>query len=217
MKELFDIVKSNTLFEDMAYSDFSRLYSCLDGMVKSFDNKDVIVLAGDPIPFIGLVIEGSVQILKEDSQGDTMMLAEILPSEIFGETFACALISHSPVTVIASEKSRVLFLNFRKIISVCKNSCVFHQKLIENMMKTLARKNLFLNQKIEILSKKTTREKLLCFFDYARKGSSRFTIDYNREELADYIAADRSAMCAELSRMQRDGIIKYHKNEFELM
>ncbi|MEG0942227.1 MAG: Crp/Fnr family transcriptional regulator [Angelakisella sp.] len=217
MKEIFDIIKGNMLFENIGYTDFSSLYSCLSCRVQKFEKKEAIVLAGDAIDFVGIVLEGSVQIIKETMDGDTMMIAEILAGEMFGETFACASISHSPVTVVASEKSSILFFDFRKIISVCKSSCVFHNRLIENMLKIVARKNLFLNQKIEILSKKNIREKLLCFFEYERKGSPKFTVAYNREELAAYIAADRSAMCAELSRMQRDGLIKYHKNFFELL
>ena len=123
---------------------------------------------------------------------------------MFGEAFACAEISHIPVTVTATADSKVLFLNFKKLVSTCNNSCIFHTKLIENMLKAIALKNLFQSQKIEILSKKTIREKLLCFFDFERNGSIKFTIRYNREDLASFIAADRSAMCAELSRMRSE-------------
>ena len=217
MKKIFEIAKNNLLFNDIGYSDFCSMYTCLNCSIKSFEKKEIIFLAGNPIDMVGIVLIGSVQILKEDSAGDTVMLSEIVPGQMFGETFACAGISHSPVMVIANENSEILFVNFKKIVSMCKNSCLYHQKLIENMLKVIALKNLYLNQKIEILSKKTIRDKLLCFFEFERKGSKKFTINFSREDLAIYIASDRSAMCAELSRMQKDGVIKYSKNIFEII
>ena len=217
MKEIFDIIKYNMLFNDIGYSDFCSMYTCLDCKVQNYKRRDTVFFIDNPIELVGIVLSGRVRILKEDINGNMTMLAEILPGEMFGETFACAGISHSPVTVIANENSKILFFNFRRIVSVCKSSCSYHSKLLENMLKIIALKNLYLNQKIEILSKKTIRDKLLCFFEFERKGNNTFTINYNREELAAYIGADRSAMCAELSRMQKDGLVMYNKNNFIIL
>jgi CRP-like cAMP-binding protein len=217
MKRLFELPKSNDLFNGIALSDFEKMMDCLSTRKTAYQKGEVILLAGNPVNFIGLVVSGSVQILKTDIDGRVNLLAELGVSELFGETFACAGIDHSPVTVIASEHTEVLLMNYRKIITTCTSACTFHNKLIENMIKLLARKNLMLNQKIEILSKRTTREKLMCFFHLHRGAAKKFTIPFNREELAQYLCVDRSAMSAELSKMRDEGIIKFEKNVFEVL
>ena len=167
--------------------------------------------------FVGIVLCGGVNIINEDIDGNKLLLTEIGPGELFGEVFACAGIFHSTVTIVANGDTKVLCFNYDKIITTCHRSCIFHTKLIENMLKILAQKNLMLNQKIEIISKRSLREKLLCYFNYQCKGSKTFSIPLNREELASYLCADRSAVSNELSKMQKDGVIMYKKNQFELM
>ncbi|MDR2900428.1 MAG: Crp/Fnr family transcriptional regulator [Treponema sp.] len=217
MKRLFEVPQSNPLFDGIAFSDFERMFDCLSARKKLYQKGEIILLSGNSVNFVGLVISGSVQVIKNDEDGRVNILAELGASELFGETFACAGIDHSPVTVIASEKTEILLMNYRKIITICKSSCSFHAKLIENMLALIARKNLMLNQKIEILSKRTTREKLLCFFNLHRATAKKFTIPFNREELAQYICVDRSSMSAELGKMRDEGIIKFEKNEFEIL
>jgi CRP-like cAMP-binding protein len=158
-----------------------------------------------------------VQIVKYDDDGKVNILAQFGASKLFGETFACAGIDHSPVTVIAAEKTEILFMNYRKIITTCRASCSFHAKLIENMLNLIATKNLVLNQKIDILSKRKIRDKLMYFFDLRRGAAKKFTIPFDREELAQYIGADRSALSNELSKMKKEGIIKFDKNTFEIL
>lgn len=217
MKRLFEMPRSNPLFDGIAFSDFERMFDCLSARKKRYEKGELILLSGNPVNFVGLVISGSVQILKDDEDGRVTLLAELGASELFGETFACAGIDHSPVTVIAAENSEILLMNYRKIITTCKSSCSFHAKLIENMLNVIARKNLMLNQKIEIISKRTTREKLMSFFDVHRGAAKKFTIPFNREELAQYLCVDRSAMSNELSKMRDEGIIKFDKNIFEIL
>lgn len=217
MKKYFDIAKNNPLFSEISPKDFGRLLNCLDAKEQFYDKNEPVLLAGDTIRFVGFIISGSVKIIKEDSSGNQTILAEVGPSDMFAETFACAGIINSPVSIIAGMKSEILFFDYRKIITTCKRSCEFHQILTENMLKIIAQKNLFLNQKIDIISKRTLREKILSYLEYAGNGTKRFAIPLNREELASYICADRSAVSNELSKMQREGIIKCEKNLFELL
>jgi CRP-like cAMP-binding protein len=164
-----------------------------------------------------MVLSGSARVIKEDENGNVMILTELAASELFGEAFACAGIEQSPVTVLAAEDSEILCIDYKKITSSCSSACGFHSKLIENMLKIIAEKNLLLNQKIEILSKRTTREKLLAFFDAQRGAAKKFSIPYNREELAHYLCVDRSAMSGELCKMRDEGLLKFHKNKFEIL
>lgn len=217
MKKVFDKIQSNPLFNGIGLEDFEVMLHCVEGRVQGYDKGAVIQLAGNPVKTVGLVISGIVQVTREDGDGKQNLMAELHEGELFGEVFACAGISHSPVMVLASEPAQVLHLNYRKVITACSSVCSFHQKLIENMLALVAKKNLHLNQKIDILSKRTTRERLLLFFDYHRQGVRRFTIPFSREALAAYLCVERSAMSAELSKMQREGLIRYERNSFEMM
>lgn len=217
MKKIFETVKSNPLFYGIGYTDFEKMFHCIESWTQSYKKEDIILLSGNTVSSVGLILSGGVKIVKEDINGNIMILTKLTVSDLFGEVFACAGVSHSPVTVQASEETEILFINYKKIISVCSCACRFHSRLIENMLQLIAKKNLMLNQKIEILSKRTTREKLLTFFDMQRGMARKFTIPYNREELARYLCVDRSAMSNELCKMRDDGLIKFNKNDFEII
>ena len=217
MKNIFEIIKNNPLFQGITFNEFERMYSCLSARTADYKKDDIIILSGNKINSVGLILSGGVKIIKEDINGNINIIAELAVSEIFGEVFACAGIEQSPVTVQASENAEILFIDYKKIITSCNSACPFHAKLIENMIELLAQKNLMLNQKIEILSKRTTKEKLFCFFDYQRNTKKKFTIPFNREEMAHYLCVDRSAMSNELCKMRDEGLIKFNKNEFEII
>jgi len=217
MHTIFTKIKSNPLFNGIALHDFEKLLHCLTAQTTAYQKDDVIWLSGHRVDCIGLILSGHVKIVKEDINGDISILTELTTSALFGEAFACAGIAHSPVTVQAATDCEILFLDYKRIITSCPAACPFHSRLIANMLQILARKNVLLNQKIEILSKRTTRAKLLSFFDTQRGTSQRFTIPYNREELAHYLCVDRSAMSNELCKMRDEGLIHFRKNEFEIL
>ncbi|MDR0783407.1 MAG: Crp/Fnr family transcriptional regulator [Propionibacteriaceae bacterium] len=193
------------------------MMQCLNTRTKTFDKGEIVMLSGDLVSQICLVISGGVRIIHEDVAGNSTILTELGPAELFGEAFAYAGLDHSPVTVQAGEKSEILFFDYKKLITTCAVACLFHARLIENMVKVLAQKNLQLQQKIEILSKRTTREKLLSYFDLQRGAAKKFTIGLNREEMARYLCIDRSAMSNELCKMRDEGLITFKKNTFELL
>ena len=217
MRQIYKIASKNPLFRGISQEDFSSMCNCLCARVASYPKDAVLLLTGDAVREVGLVLSGTVRILKEDVGGKVSMMTELDAPELFGEVFACAEVDNSPVTVQAKTNCQVLFLNYRKIITICPSACPFHTGLIENMLRLLAQKTLLLNQKTEILSKRTTREKLLCFFDVQRRGARAFTVPYNREAMANYLCVDRSAMSHELSKLRDEGLIRFHKNEFEVL
>lgn len=217
MQELFEIAHCNALFSGIEANEFSSMLSCVEGTLKDYGRGELLLQAGDPVLWVGLVIRGSVQVLRQDSDGRHSLMAQLGPGQLFGEVFACAGVQHSPVMVQACQACRILRLNYRKIISTCPSACPFHQKLIGNMLSLLAEKNLMLHQKLELLSKRTTRQRLLAYFDQIRQGASMFTLPLSREDLAAYLCVDRSAMSAELSKMQSDGLIRYQKNQVQLL
>lgn len=167
---------------------------------------------------MGLVLEGAVHIIKEDFWGNRSIIARIGPGELFAEAFSCAEIPSLPVSAAAVTDCTVLSINYRKIITVCSHACVFHTRLIHNMLHILALKNQMLMDKLGYLTKRTTREKLLSYLSAqaVQTGSSRFFIPFDRQELADFLCVERSAMSAELSRLKKEGLLDYRKNEFTL-
>ena len=174
---------------------------------------------GDPADKIGIVLEGSVQLVREDYYGNRSIVARIEPSGIIGESFAFSNNATFPVSVVAAEDCRVMLIDSRRIAVTCSNACAFHNRMIFNMLKIIANKNLVLNQKIEITSKRTTREKLMTYLTTQAKAhnSDSFIIPYDRQALADYLEVERSAMSAEISKLRRDGIIDCQKSHFRLL
>jgi len=217
LRTTFEILKNNPIFQGIAFTDFEQVLNCLSANTASYKKNDFILTTGEAVNFVGLVLSGSVQVIKEDMEGHISIITELGASEVFAEVFACAEITKSPFTVLAVEDSEILLMNYKRILSTCTSACPFHAKLIENMLRLIARKNIMLHQKNEILSKRTTREKLLAFFEMQRGAERTFTIPYNREELAQYLCVDRSAMSSELCKMRDQGIIKFHRSAFEML
>jgi len=142
-------------------------------------------------------------------------MAAVTPGEIFAEALCCADVLKSPVTVIADTDSIVMFLSFSRILHICPNSCFFHTKLIENMLRLIADKNLQIQSRMEIVGLKSVRAKVTRYLEsFKPKQGQGFAIPFNREELADFLCVERSALSHELARMKKDGLIEYRKNEF---
>lgn len=218
MEKYFDVIKKCPLFAGIEDADLLTLLDCLNAKQRNYKKNKFVFSVGDNIQYVGVVLSGSVHILQEDYWGNRVILANIDSSNIFGEAFSCAEISNIPVSVIAAEDSEILLVDYKKIITTCSTSCSFHMKLIKNMIKLLAQKNVALTQKIEIVTLRTTRERLMAYLysQAMERGEARFTIPFNRQQLADFLSVDRSAMSRELSNMQADGLIRTTKNEFEI-
>lgn len=215
----FEVLKSCMLFENIQTSDMDSMLQCLNTKVKLYKKGAVILLAHDDITEVGIVLSGTIQVIKEDYLGNKHILTKLSVSDLFAEAFACAGIKKSPVTVISVTECAILFIEFRKIITVCTSACTFHTRLVENMLKLIANKNIMLNQKIELISKRSTREKLLSYFELQMKGADDkcFTIPFKRHELADFLCVDRSAMSRELCRLRDEGILRFNGNEIEML
>lgn len=219
MKKYVKLLQKNVLFKSFDLNDLESILNCLSAKINSYKKKDFILLQGDHVNFVGIVLSGSIQVIKEDIEGNTNILGHFATNDIFAEAFACADIDECPVTVQATEDCEIMFIDCKRIVKTCNKACIFHSSLIENMLSLIARKNIILNQKIEILSKRTTREKLLNYFNTQIKisHSRKFSIPYNREDLANYLCVDRSALSRELCNMRDEGLIKFKKNEFEIL
>lgn len=219
MEQYFSVLRACPLFADVADHDLSALLHCLGARVEFFDKKYTIFAEGSPARYIGIVLSGSAQIFQLDYYGNRSILAEVLPSELFAEAFACADVSDLPISVVASEPCEVMLIDCHRVLYSCKNACAFHQQMIFNLMKNLASKTILFHERIEVTSKRSTREKLLTYLMMQSKkaGSGSFEIPFDRQELADYLEVERSGLSAEISKLRREGILTSEKNRFTLL
>lgn len=176
-------------------------------------------MEGDTTRTVGIALSGRILIIKDDFWGNRTILSEIHSGELFGESFPdTASQPSSPVSALAAEKAEVLLIDYAKIITTCSSNCFFHNRVIVNLISILTKKSVSLTHKIACVTKKTTREKLLFYLSSqtSQAKGKAFTISFNRQELADYLAVDRSAMSNELSKMRNEGLLDFHKNMFLL-
>lgn len=204
------------LFAGIRPEDMDGMLGCIGHYVRDYEKGAVITFEAEIIHHVGVVLKGSVDMVKEDLWGNRTMLVRSPVGEVFGETFACGEEASSLVTFVAAEDTRVLFLSFCRVMHTCSHACVFHQRLVENMVRVIAAKNRELMRKVEVVSKKTLREKILAYLS-AYGGSGSFTIPLGRVEWAEYLCADRSALTRELAKMKEEGIIDYQKNTFQIL
>lgn len=213
------ILKGCPLFEGIQEEELEELLTCLGAAAKRVEKNQVLFLEGEPARFVGIVLSGRVQVLREDLDGNRSIIASIEPGELFGEAFAYAGVPALPVSVVAAEKGTVMLLDCRRVLTACSGACPFHARLIRNLLRVVAEKNLLLNQRLELASKRTTREKLMAYLlaQAKRSGSREFTIPYDRQGLADYLGVERSAMSAELGRLRREGKLETRRSWFRLL
>ena len=219
MEKYMDVLKAVDLFKGIEKFDLQPLLSCLSAKEAHYEKGQTVFFSGETIERFGIVLSGQVQIVQDDYYGNRSILANIGTGNLFGESFACAEIKTLPVSVIATTESELLFIDCHRLAVPCAKACGFHGRLIQNMLNIVSMKNILLTQKNEFTSKRTTREKLLSYLSVEAKKaeSSHFCIPFNRQELADYLSVERSAMSAELSKLRDDGILNFHKNQFELL
>ena len=199
-----------SLFSGISQADLSALLSCLAAVERRYSKGAVILAEGEPTQWMGLVLERRAIISCADVWGKSSILGFAEPGAVFGEAYACVPGEALLISVCAAEETRVLFLNVGKLLTVCGNACPFHARLIRNLLSISAGKNLQLSRRIFHTTPKSIRGRLLSYFSECAKksGSLTFTLPFNRQQLADYLGVDRSAMSSELSKMQRDGLIQ---------
>ena len=207
------------LFEGIDPPDRIAMLGCTGYRVGTYRKGDIVSFEEEIIRHVGIVLSGTVDMIKEDIWGNKTMLVRISKGEVFGETFACGSDNLSLVTFTVSEDTQILFIPFDRVMHSCTMACRFHQKLIENMVRVIAGKNRDLMRKVEVVSKRSIREKLLSYLSLqAETHNSRyFEIPLGRVELAEYLCVDRSALTRELAKMKEDGLIDYDRNHFRML
>ena len=219
MKADQEALKKCPLFDGVQEADLEAMLSCLGAKAFAAGKDQIVMQEGDPATHVGIVLSGAIRVIREDYYGNRSIVTHLGVGEVFAESFACAGVPSLPVSVIAAEDSRYLLINCRRITTSCTNACAFHSRMIYNLLKMVAGKNLVFHQKLEITGKRTTREKLMAYLLSQAKmqGSDSFEIPYDRQALADYLEVDRSGLSTEISKLRKEGRIFCRKNQFRLL
>ena len=216
--QLTDFLATTALFEGSSPQEIEGMLGCLGAFERTFDTGAYIHRMGDCITTVGLIVEGRVRIESVDIWGNVSVIGTSAAGQLFGEAYAAIPDEPLMVNVVAAQPTKVLFLSVSKVITTCSHACPNHSRTSANLTMALVRQTLALSRRIFHVAPKTMREKILTFLsDQAeRVGSMEFDIPFNRQQLADYLGVDRSALSAELSRMQRDGLIETKRSHFKL-
>ena len=218
MKKYIEILKQTQLFAGIKDNELSSMLDCLQATIKTYKKGEYIFREGDYIDKITILVQGKLIIQKDDFWGNRSIVSAIRIGEMFGEAYATPDSGAILNDVIAEECSTVISFNIYKLLTMCPSSCRFHSIVIQNLFFAISEKNRKLVQKIGYMSNRSTRAKLLSYLsDEAKKQrSNNFTIPFNRQQLADFLSVDRSAMSKELCKMRDEGLILFDKNRFRL-
>ncbi|MGI6279770.1 MAG: Crp/Fnr family transcriptional regulator [Acutalibacteraceae bacterium] len=217
--EYFNVLRKCALFANITVSDLIPMLECLDAKEHSYQKGNIIFAEGDSARYLGIVLSGKIQIVRVDYYGNRSILTTVSPSQLFAESFACAKVQSLPVDIVAAEDTTVLLIDALRITKPCGHACSYHHMMIFNLLNIVARKNLLFHQKIEITSKRTTREKLMTYLHIEAKknNSNTFVIPYDRQELADYLGVERSGLSAEIGKLCKEGVLICKKSQFTIL
>lgn len=219
MRQYLTKISRCPLFAHISSEDILRALDLLSAKIIRAEKDAIILHQGMPAKVFGLVLEGCAQVIASDSGGNHTLVTTLHESDLFAEAFAFSGILALPVSVVAAPECTALLLDHSRMHMHRQSEFPAHPILIANLLRIISSKNLQLNQKITVLSQRSTRDKLMAYLrlQQQRSGSSRFTIPLDRQELADYLCVERSAMSSEIGKMKKAGLIACRKNEFEIL
>lgn len=219
MKKYISILQRSQLFAGVGEANIEAMLDCLSANLRDYKKGEYVLREGEHIDNVMILASGSLNIQKDDFWGNRSIINHISAGEMFGEAYIAPESGPLLNDVIALEDSDVMFFDFRKILTVCSSACRFHTTVVQNLFFAISEKNRQLVQKLGHMSKRTTRDKLISYLSEQakRSGSSTFSIPFNRQQLADFLCVDRSAMSNELCKMRDDGLLTFKRNTFSLI
>ena len=219
MNKYIGILKRTQMFAGVIDDEISSMLNCLGARLKSFKKGEYVLRQGEHLSDIIVLVEGNLHIQKDDYWGNRSILGQISVGELFGEAYIAPESSALLNDVVAVEDSTIILFDVKRIITTCPSACRFHAMVVQNMFFAISEKNRRLVQKLGHMSKRSTREKLISYLseEAKKQNTASFTIPFNRQQLADFLSVDRSAMSNELCKMRDEGLLEFEKNQFKLL
>ena len=218
MKKYIPILKRTKMFAGVGEDEIASMLACLGARLQTYKKGAFVLRQGEHVSHLTVLVEGNLHIQRDDYWGNRSILGHISVGEMFGEAYIAPESGPLLNDVVAVEDSTVIFFDVKKLLTTCSSACRFHTLVVHNIIYALSEKNRKLVQKLGHMSKRSTREKLLSYLseEAGRQSSSRFTIPFNRQQLADFLSVDRSAMSNELCKLRDEGLLEFEKNQFRL-
>ncbi len=219
MKKYIPILKNTQLFSGTSDEDIEAMLGCLQAKLGAYKKGEYVLREGERIERLMMLVKGELHIQRDDYWGNRSIISMVGVGEMFGEAYAAPESGPLMNDVLAVEDSAVIFLDIGKLLTVCPNGCKFHAMAVKNLFFAISEKNRKLVRKLGYMSQRTTREKLIAYLseEAKRHNSGSFSIPFNRQQLADFLSVDRSAMSNELCRLRNEGLIEFEKNRFRLL
>ena len=219
MKKYVDILKRTQLFSGVSDNEIATMLNCLQAQIRTYKKGEYVFREGEHIDNITVLVDGKLLVQHDDFWGNRNIVNIIRIGEMFGEAYVAPDSGALLNDVIAEENSSVIFFDIKRILTVCSTACRFHSMVVQNLFFSISEKNRNLVQKIGHMSKRSTRAKLLSYLSEESKkhNSNQFMIPFSRQQLADFLCVDRSAMSNELCKMRDEGLLQFEKNQFTLL
>ena len=219
MKHYISTLKRTQMFAGVGDDEIGAMLSCLGAKLYTYEKGQYVLRQGERLSNILILVEGNLHIQRHDYWGNRSILGQIAVGEMFGEAYVAPESGALMNDVIATEDSAVIFFDVKRVLTTCPSACRFHSMVVRNMFFAISDKNRKLVQKLGHMSKRSIREKLISYLsEEARKQNSPyFTIPFNRQQLADFLSVDRSAMSNELCKMRNEGLLEFTKSSFRLL
>ena len=219
MKDFTPVIKKAPIFSGISEDELASMLACLDARTAEYGKDEYILRVGDRAESVGLLLSGSAIVAYEDFWGNRNIISRVAPGQTFAEAFACSPGAALSVGAYTEESCAVMWLNVARILGTCPTACAHHSRMIRNLLSDLAEKNLKFSEKLTHMSQRTTREKLMSYLssEAQRSGAAEFDIPFSRQQLADYLSVERSAMSTELGRLRDEGVLRFDKNHFALL
>lgn len=217
-KDEKELLAKSALFAGILPEEMPEMLEYLCAGVRSYQKEETVFRAGEPAWEMGLVLSGAVRMEENDIWGNRSIIGSARQGQVFAETYACSPGEPLMVDVIAAQPSEILFFQIQRIIHFNPSGPGFDGRLLRNLVGVLAEKNLGLTRKIRFITPKSLRARILAYlsFEARQQGSGEVELPFNRQQMADYLNADRSALSGELSKMQKEGLVEYRRNHFLL-
>ncbi|MBR6738954.1 MAG: Crp/Fnr family transcriptional regulator [Oscillospiraceae bacterium] len=213
-----EMVRSQ-LFDGITQQECERMFVCFGAREKSYEQGDVICEFVGGSKVVGVLLSGSADLIRLDVDGDRVILETMEEGGVFGEVFAFSGSNGDSTFIECRSDCRVMYLDYDQITKRCENACHHHSALVQNLFRLLSTKTLRLSERVEVLSRRSIREKLLCYFhqQQIKERSNKFTLPFSLSALADYISVDRSAMMREMKKLKEEGRIRTENRRITLL
>ncbi len=218
-EKYFNVISRTELFEDIDSQDILKVLACLNPNVISYQKGDHIVTQGDNFESIGILLSSEAKIYKVNLTGHAIMVKILKPGDIFGEVIVFSKHMEWPVTIEVQGDCEVLLIPKKTILQERAIACQWHKIIIANILRIISDRAIYLNERIDYLSIKSTRQKVSTYLleQYKRIGATRFNLTLNRNELADFLNISRPTLSREMCKMRDEGIIAFNLKAIQII